>query len=224
MQIKERLPKETSREYAYRIIKDNIVRLELEPGSVVSENALSAELGLSRTPVREALIELSKTQIVEIYPQKGSIISLIDWEHVEEAQFLREVLEMAVVKQVCEVATDEDLKILSENLLLQELYLKSKNTDKLLEIDNEFHKGLFMINKKPHIYNLMNSMTTHFDRVRTLCLTAVKDIKVVQDHKDILTAIQKRDPEEAVHMMKRHLTRYKVDENEIRNKYGKFFK
>lgn len=224
MQIKERLPKETSREYAYRVLKDNIVMLELEPGSVVSENALSAELGLSRTPVREALIELGKTQIVEIYPQKGSIISLIDWELVEEAQFLREVLETAVVGQVCEVATDEDLKKLSENLLLQELYLKSKNTDKLLEIDNEFHKGLFVINKKPHIYNLMNSMTTHFDRVRTLSLTAVKDIKVVQDHKDILTAIQKRDPVEAVHMMKRHLTRYKVDQNEIRNKYGKYFK
>ena len=69
MHITERLPRETGRDYALRILKDNIVRLELEPGSMVSENELASELGLSRTPVREALIELSKVNIVEIYPQ-----------------------------------------------------------------------------------------------------------------------------------------------------------
>ncbi|UQT49404.1 GntR family transcriptional regulator [Flavonifractor plautii] len=54
------------------MLKDNIVRLELKPGSLVSENELAAEMGLSRTPVREALIELSKVKIVEIYPQRGA--------------------------------------------------------------------------------------------------------------------------------------------------------
>ena len=74
MIIKERTGRETGRNYALRILKENIVMLELEPGSRISENELAQELGVSRTPVREALIELSKSKIVEIFPQKGSFI------------------------------------------------------------------------------------------------------------------------------------------------------
>jgi len=63
--ISERLPRESSRDYALRIIKDNIISLRLEPGSQISENELATEMGLSRTPVREALIELAKVKIIE---------------------------------------------------------------------------------------------------------------------------------------------------------------
>ena len=66
MKLSNRLPRESGRDYALRTIKENIVSLELAPGSQISENALAAEMGLSRTPVREALIELSKVEIVEI--------------------------------------------------------------------------------------------------------------------------------------------------------------
>ena len=86
MIVKKRYGRETGREYVLRVLKENIVMLELEPGSRISENELAAELGISRTPVREALIELSKSKIVEIYPQKGSYVSLIDWEMVEEGE------------------------------------------------------------------------------------------------------------------------------------------
>ena len=97
MQLLERLPRETGRDYALRTIKDNIVKLQLAPGSQISENELAAELQLSRTPVREALIELSKVKIVEVYPQKRSMVSLIDYELVAAARFMRYILECAVV-------------------------------------------------------------------------------------------------------------------------------
>ena len=87
MHISERNPKETARDYALRTLRDNIVRLELEPGSMVSENVLASEMGLSRTPVREALIELSKVKIVEILSQRGCLISLVDYALVEESRF-----------------------------------------------------------------------------------------------------------------------------------------
>lgn len=73
MNISDRQPKESARDYAFRVIKENIISLELIPGSMVSENELSNALGLSRTPVREALIELSKSQVVEIYPPKRNL-------------------------------------------------------------------------------------------------------------------------------------------------------
>ena len=78
MKLLERLPRESGGDYALRTIKENIINLELPPGSQISENELATEMGLSRTPVREALIELSKVKIVDIQPQKKSTIPLID--------------------------------------------------------------------------------------------------------------------------------------------------
>ncbi len=81
----EILPKnkrETAREYVTRVLKYNIVNLNLKPGQAISENEIAELLGVSRTPVREAFLELAKASIVEVYPQKGTYISLIDMEMV----------------------------------------------------------------------------------------------------------------------------------------------
>ena len=96
MKVLDRLSAENARTYALRVLQYNIINLELVPGSTVSENELSAILNLSRTPVREALIELSKVGLVEIQPQRGSYIAKIDYELIEESRFMRLVLENAV--------------------------------------------------------------------------------------------------------------------------------
>ena len=72
MIVLEKREHETSRDYALRVIRENIIRLELAPGSQISENELAAQLGLSRTPVREALLALSHVRIIESYPQRRS--------------------------------------------------------------------------------------------------------------------------------------------------------
>jgi len=223
MQIKERLEKETAREYAYRILRENIIILELEPGSLVSENELAALMGLSRTPVREALIELSKSHIVEIYPQKGSYISKIDYELVEEARFLRTVLESAIVELACDMLTESNITSLRENLKLQEFYLENPVPDKLLELDNQFHEQLFTACNKTQTYHLMNSMMAHYDRIRSMSLKAIKDIKIVEDHNSILQAILDKNKKEASAIMDKHLSRYIVDKEGICEKYPQYF-
>ena len=179
---------------------------------------------MSRTPVREALIELSKVGIVEILPQKGSRVALIDYNFVEEFCFLRQVLETAVVEMACEVATKEDILTLEENLNQQEFYLKNPSPARLLETDDQFHQELFRICCKMQVYKLMSSMSTHFDRVRKLSLSTVKDIKIVQDHRTILEAIKAKDKETAKATMIKHLSRYKLDEEVIRSNFPHFFK
>lgn len=224
MIVTKRIDKETARDYALRTLKYNIITLELAPGSVVSENELSSQLDLSRTPVREALIELSKVGIVEILPQKGSRVALIDYNFVEEFCFLRQVLETAVVEMVCDVATDEDILALEENLNQQEFYLKNPSPARLLETDDLFHMELFRICKKMQVYKLMSSMSTHFDRVRKMSLSTVKDIKIVQDHRTIVEAIKAKDKELAKTTLTKHLLRYKLDEEVIRTNFPHFFK
>ena len=69
---------EPNREYAFRIVKDNIINMEIKPGSLIGEQEIATQLGISRTPVHEAFLELSKSKIVNILPQKGCSVSLID--------------------------------------------------------------------------------------------------------------------------------------------------
>ena len=225
MRLLERYPRENGREYALRVIKNNIIRLELAPGSRVSEKNLADEMGLSRTPVREALIELARGGIVEIYPQRGSMVALIDYSLVEEARFMRSVMENAVVRLVCEMAKPEDILKLGENLKLQEFYLDSTDAGRLMELDDDFHKLLFDIAQKSQSYLLMHNLTLHFDRVRNMALSAVKELKIVQDHQAIVEAIRQHDAERAGELMEIHLSRYKIDEEAIRRKYdAKYFK
>lgn len=224
MYITERLDKETARDYALRVIKDNIIRVELVPGSMVSEKEISAELGLSRTPVREALIELSKSQIVEIFPQRGSMVSLIDYSLVDEAHFVRVVMEKAIVELACEMIKEEDFIGLEENLMLQEFYVDSPAPFKLLELDNEFHMKLYQICNKMQCYEMVRSMSVHFDRVRSLSLSTVKENRTVKDHRAIANAIKERNAEEAKRIIEKHISRYVVDEQGIYEKYPNYFK
>lgn len=224
MQIPERRPRELGRDYALRVIRQNIETVDLEPGSMISESDLAAELGVSRTPVREALIELAKANIVEIFPQRGSYVSLIDYTMVEEARFMRNVLEHAVVRLVCEVATEEDITLLKENLHLQQFYLANNERAKLMDKDNELHRLLFEIAKKPNLFDLVQFASIHFDRVRHLSLIVVKDLKIVEDHEQLIAAIEDRDPDRAEAIMEMHLSRYKVDAEAIKAAYPHYMK
>lgn len=224
MHVTERLEKETARDYALRILKDNIIRIELEPGSMISEKEIATELGLSRTPIREALIELSKSQIVEIFPQRGSRISLIDYDLVEEAYFTRVVMEKAIVELACEKMTERDFVSLEENLMLQEFYVNNTDSFKLLELDNEFHMKLFQICNKRQCYEMVRSMSVHFDRVRSLSLKASRYARRVEEHRAIVNAIKERNPELAKQIIQKHISSYVVDEKGICEKYPHYIK
>lgn len=223
MRLLERQPRETGRDYALRTITDNIIHLELAPGSPISENELSAEMGLSRTPVREALIELSKVKIVEISPQRRSIVAPIDYDLVDESRFMRNLLECAVAELACEMATEADFDRLRENIRLQNFYLENYCPDKLMELDNQFHGILFEIARKTQVYQLMRTISIHFDRVRNMALFSVKTLRIVQDHENLVVALEKRDKTLARATMEEHLERYKIDAQEIRSAYPQYF-
>lgn len=219
---------ETGRAYALRILKQNISDTTLRPGTLLSENELSKMLGLSRVPVREALIELSKSDIIEILPQRGSRVALIDLKLVEEAGFFRRTLECAVVKLVCEKAAGKELSddfvlALKANLNLQDFYLENPAPDKLMELDNEFHHLLFSCVDKERCYRMCCDMGIHFDRIRHLALHTVKELKIVGDHHDIFSAIRDGASDIAYALMAAHLTRFEIDEKLIKNEYPEYF-
>lgn len=226
MTLLERQPAENARTYAVRVLLSNIINLELAPGSAVSENELSALMNVSRTPVREALIELGKMNLVEILPQRGSYITKIDYGLIEESRFIRMVLETAVLKLACqEGISDTYMKLLEENLALERKYVESDDIYTQLDLDNHFHKLLYEAVNKTRTYDIIHAQMVHFDRLRTLSLKSikVKNIRTVDDHENILYAIRRRDAELAEMLLTRHLTRYQVERADLVKLYPDYF-
>ena len=218
MKLLDRLPDEKARAYAIRVLLYNITALELSPGSAVSENELSAVMNLSRTPVREALIELSRMDLVEILPQRGSYISKIDYGLIEESRFMRLVLEIAIAKLACESGISSHyMEQLEANLEQEQYYANSE------DLDNHFHQLLFESVGKSRTFDVIYSQMVHFDRLRILSLKSWQDARTVKDHRNILYAIRQKDAELAEMLITRHLTRFQVEKTELTRRYPDYF-
>lgn len=224
MKLSQPLPRETAKNYALRVLKENIVELELPPGSQISENELSAALSISRTPIREAMSELEKVKLVEIVPQKKTSITLIDYDLVEEASFLRSTLETAVISEVCEKRTEQDLMRFEQNLAMQHIAFRSGALEEVMKKDNEFHRFFFEITHKLEIWHLMQYLQVHFDRVRNLSLSTITDEIIIRDHEAIFKSIQNRDTDTAKALLTAHLARYRFDAGIIQTTYPQYFK
>lgn len=223
MVISPRNANETAADYALRIIKANIISLDLEPGSPVSENELSDALGISRTPVREALIELSKVRIIESIPQKKTYVAPVNYSLVEEARFMRWTMEKAVIEIASENLSQSVIVTLTGNVAMQKYCLENGLKSELLELDNDFHRTFFEVTGNIEIYSLMQNLAIHFDRIRSMSINTIPDLKIVQDHEAILNAVTVHDKEKAVTLVQEHLTRYRYDDAAIRKKYPQYF-
>ena len=219
----EKDKKESNRDYALRVIRQNIINLELQPGTMISEQDIADELHLSRTPVHEALQELESTKIIEILPQRGSLVSLIDMALVEESVFMRATIESAVTEEACKIATEKDLMNLEENSTLQEFYNNKDNLDRFMELDNAFHEQMYKITNKMQCHYMVRTMNIHYDRFRELRLHTSNPVSIIKEHKGILEAMKAKDSDKVKELVLKHLNRLFIDEKDIRKKYPNYF-
>lgn len=223
MKNTEKLGKETNREFALRVIRENIVNLELAPGSMISEQDIANELKLSRTPVHEAMQELSSTKIIEILPQRGSHVSLIDMALVDEAIFVRATIESQITEMACKQANEQDLQEMEENVTLQRFYYEKNNLDKIMELDNAFHEMMYKITNKMQCHYMVRLMSIHYDRIRELTLHSFNPERILKEHEEILEAFKAKDPAAARQALDKHLSRKFIQEDEIKKKYPQYF-
>lgn len=211
MQLTGPYPHEGSRDYALRMITQNIVSLALAPGSRMSEAELAEQMGLSRTPVREALHELDKSGIVKVSPQRGTEVSYIDYAMLDEIMFLRSSLECAVLRVLCALPAPLPLEELEDNLLLEQRAAARDDREALMQLDNEFHRLLFCLAGKRRVYELMAGSMALLDRERTLALSLMQQYDFVDDHAALLKALRAQNADEALEVMQFHLSRYQAD-------------
>ena len=193
MILYEKKEKENSKDYAYRVLKDNIMTLNLKPGELLSEADLSEKLGISRTPIREVLMRLKNEHLIEVKPQTGTYISLIDANLIEEAMFMRYTLEKEVLKTVSNNINDNLLIELEKNLFAQKLI--ANRDDSAIEfhkLDKKFHELLFEGSNKKNIWNSILNISTHYNRMRLLFEMQANKEEIINQHEEYLNVIKNK--------------------------------
>lgn len=190
-----------------RALRQAIVTMQLSPGEMISEQDLARRFGVSRSPVREALIKLSEAGLVRVLPQRGTQVVKISRSSVEDARFIREAVETAVVREAALKARPAMKAELAANLTRQRRAQRSSSTEAFLELDEEFHRLLAEAAERPSAWQMIEDIKPQMDRVRFLDMTkAVPRNAIIAQHALIVDAIKAGDPAAAETAMRVHLS------------------
>jgi DNA-binding GntR family transcriptional regulator len=195
-----------ARHQAYTALRDAIVSAELEPGLRLSENGLAERLGVSRTPVREALARLRDERLVAIVPQLGTFVTRIEPDAIADAQFVRESLECSAIRLTAERVTDDDLSELESNLAAQERAASAADAEAFDRLDDALHHRLCDLSGRDVAWQLSQRARGQLDRVRRLSLPERGYRgQMIAEHRAVLDALTARDPAAAEHALRHHL-------------------
>ena len=208
----------------YSTLRSSIINLNLAPGTAISETEISLKFQVSRTPVREAFIHLSKEGLVEVIPQKETLVSLINPVRVEQEFFLRESLETAVLEPFIRGNGSRFLGEMESLIAQQSNALRSKSYTEFINYDDRFHEILFEAADQRLSWEVLSSMSGHYHRVRMLSIlmAGIADGKV-DEHRKILAALKKGDPVKARAMLFLHLHNLDDEKQILQEKYPGYF-
>lgn len=191
----------------YRKIRASIVELEFLPGTPISENAIAQIEGVSRTPVREAILRLAEEQLVEVVPQSGSYVGRIPVSSLPEAMLSRRALEVMLVKTAASRASGEDWVVLEQHLSLQAKVAQTGDVSRFHHLDDEFHEQISRIAGLPRVWGHVQEIKVQMDRFRRLTFAQAGRMDlVVREHTAIVNQMQAGNAEQAGLEMATHLS------------------
>lgn len=215
----------TTRDAVYHALKEQILMLDLLPGTSISEKEISVQFGVSRTPVRESFAQLSQEGLLDIYPQRGTVVSLIDLERVEEARFIREQLERAVISLACVNFPADAMQQLRSNLAYQQVSMREKDFKKMFELDEAFHRTIFEGCRKLNTWAVIQQVNVHLNRTRMLRLAADhRWDELYEQHEQMVDAIAHHEAGKAEQVMNTHLHLTIADQTVLKEKFPTYFK
>ncbi|MER0240176.1 GntR family transcriptional regulator [Fulvimarina sp. MAC8] len=190
----------------YERLRRAITTLAMLPSESLSEKELSQALGVSRTPVREALIRLAAEGLIDILPQRGSFVAPIRLADVEEAQFIREALEVSVISRLTGRCSREFIASQRANLAAQQRAIGQSDHEQFLELDESFHRAFCEEAGLAKSWRVIQSVKLQMDRVRYLSLPEAGQLDtLLEQHKTILEALEDGDRKTVKRRMSVHL-------------------
>jgi GntR family transcriptional regulator, rspAB operon transcriptional repressor len=208
----------------YADLRAELVSLARRPGEPISEGDIASSYGVSRTPVREAILKLSDEGLVEIFPQSGINVSRIPIAALPEAIVIRRALEETTTRLTAELATPSQILALHSILERQREADAARDRDAFHQADELFHATIAEIAKYPGIWRLIQQVKVHVDRFRQLTLPQRgRMATVIVEHERILAAIEAHDAEKAAIAMTKHIERLLGDIAAIKDLNPEFF-
>ena len=215
---------ECSKDYVYRMLFKNIVFLRLTPGEIISENMISDFFSVSRTPVRDAVLRLATDELVTVYPQKGTYVSYINMDRVRESIFMRIVLESEAIRLACRTFDENAIFLMKSNLEHQAFCYQKGHLEEVLQLDNDFHKILFVTNRLPRVWKAMQSINTEQYRIRYLKLQdRWRWEDTIEEHRRQIRDIECGDEEKAAADIREHVASLYDDAKIIAQNHKSFF-
>jgi len=190
----------------YLTLKDAILSLAYRPGEILRKAEVCAALGVSRSPVAEAVARLAAEGLVDVVPQAGTFIARFSLADIREGVFLREALELAAVERVAETITDDQVIALRRNLRMQEAHLADGDTAGFYHLDARMHELILSFTGFRRLAALAETSWVHVNRARQLILPTPGRVQAtLTEHQAIVAALAAHDPAAARAATRAHL-------------------
>lgn len=213
------------RQRLYQVLRQSVIQMVLAPGQALSEKEIADTFSVSRQPVREAFIRLSEAGLVEVKPQRGTYVVKISQRAVLEARFVREAVEVAVVKLAAEKGLEPAVLVELHDLLArQRRCIEPNDNDRFYRLDEEFHRTLSLGVQQYAAWKVIEEVRAQLDRVRYLSVPHSTPLeRLVNQHANIIAAIEARDISQAEQAMSLHLREILVSMPDLIRRFPAMF-
>jgi DNA-binding GntR family transcriptional regulator len=192
----------------YLALREAILSLGYRPGEALRKGEICAALGVSRSPVAEAISRLAGEGLVDVVPQAGTYVARFSMDEIREGAFLREAIELAAVEALASRITEEQLVQLRRNLRVQEALVSDGDFAGFYAMDGAFHAMILAFTGFRKLGQVADSAWVHVNRARQLILPMPGRVaETLDEHRAILAALEARDAGAARAAMRRHLGR-----------------
>ena len=188
----------------YDVLKDEIQYLTLKPGTHIHEAELIEQFGVSRTPIREALLRLSSDGLVDILPQNGTYVSKINYKLATEVAYMRHLLDTDICQQLCRSRTPVRDAV-DEAIYFMSVAVRKQDIIGYVKQDDHFHESLFRVAGHEQIWRIVENSHAHNNRVRMLDMQRPGTMEPsLQEHLKIVDCIESGDEQTLMEIMAHH--------------------
>lgn len=203
---KELTDKYSLRGRVFHKIRDDILSGKYSQNEELKEVTIGNELGVSRTPVREALRQLELEGLVNIIPNKGAYVNGITAKDIHDIYMIRSYLEGLCARMACENITDKQMEEMDEIVYLSEFHTRRSHEGQIFELDSKFHELLYEASGSRILYHLLSDYHQYVQRIRKASLSSmIRASHTNEEHIAIFEAIREHDADKAENLAHEHI-------------------
>lgn len=209
----------------YSILKKGILEIKLKPGEEIKVKTIVESLGVSRSPVRDAINKLGEEGLVNIIPQKGTTVSKIDLKRAEEERFIRETLEFKAILEFAKQADKKYFYKLEDKIKEQKISLIKSDYTKFMDKDDEFHEIFFKGTGKELCVDIVKNFSGHYRRIRFISAwdNSINE-DVITQHIELLKYLREANIDRLSECFHNHCRKIFFEIEDMVKKYPNYFK